>query len=312
MRFDKQPKFLSPSSLNQFEKEPNKFFLQRLSLPPRPREPQSVAAALGTIVDIEAKTYLMKQGLLNKYTTAALAEDLIHNRTINVPWYQPEKENKNLYDIDYENVEPHLKTDEVLTAGKDIAKVYIKQLIDRDITQWHDVDVKTIYNLSVVIGGKRHTVPIYGITDALVGTLEDGISPLDYKCTSGSPKKGWCFSIVKGAKLEKPENDINIPFDTIDSQWATQCCTYGWASGRPLFKPFTVFVDQICYGAKTLGVRIFRFQGTITPEFQKLVAARYLHCWDSITSKTGKERYSDKLGCTRLFTELMANAERWF
>src|SRR4030042_5829751 len=98
-------KFLSVSALNMYLTPPNKFYMIRLADEKLPRDPQSLAAAAGTMFDINVKTHLINNNLL--------CSEIVKKRLISYPWYQKEKESLTLNELLMESLEPQNKVQEI-------------------------------------------------------------------------------------------------------------------------------------------------------------------------------------------------------
>jgi hypothetical protein len=98
----------------------------------------------------------------------------------------------------------------------------------------------------------------------------------------------------------------DMPMDEIDEDWALQGCTYGWMMGYKFGEPFHMAIDLLCI--RSHSVRVARYFGVITPEFQKNVALRYFIAYNTVKS----DAILEKVGSTRLMCELISNTERWY
>lgn len=300
----KMPSFLSPSSLNQWKGSPNKFVLERLVYPLQPREPQSMAAAAGSSFDYHCKMYFkdeLKIDLLTRVLGNMFDKDLkdFHiskGTTIETLMWEL-------------NIEPQNRK-EALPVGRELFNYYSKNGLASLREAIRDIEMRRTFNLTV----NGLVVPLYGILDA---TIEDGttgtVVPFDWKVSGygsaegKSPKKGYMNSWSDGLCTGSHKDyEVNMPFNLIDADWALQGCTYGWMIGREVLKPFPFIVDMIAI--RSHSVKVARYRGIITTEFQQYVAALYYSAWSDI--QTGK--ILDKVGCTRLFAEVLANQERWW
>jgi hypothetical protein len=316
IQITKKPKFLSPSSLNEAEGNPNKFVLRRMVDDPRPRDPQSMPAAAGSSFDHFVKKYIseknnfdLKEKLLRGMFTEYVDGVAIDPRVK----YKDYTGDKLMFET---NVEPQNR-EEAYKAGLYLFSKYIEAGLLKDCCNYRDIEIRRNFVLL------QTGVPLYGIldaewTDAGSGDSKAGSGsataiPYDWKVSgygsdSGvSPKKyymqSWQDGVPLGAHKEYRED---IPFHEIDSDWAVQGCTYGWMMGLPPLKPFNFMVDMIAI--RPLSVKIARYKGVITPEFQTIVMGRYTKIWHEVQSGAILNRCAPE----RLMAEVQANNERWW
>jgi len=134
-------------------------------------------------------------------------------------------------------------------------------------------------------------IPIYGRLDSccMDGDL---IVPFDWKCSGfspesksgASPKAGYYMRYYNG-ELQGAHKKYfkDMPMQLIDENWAIQLCTYGWSLGLSpeLNDPFPVRVDmQTITTSGKISCAMYR--GIITPEFQRIVYAKYNNLWKLI------------------------------
>lgn len=282
-------KYLSPSALKAAEKQPFKFYLQKI-LRIYPWEKSSLAAGCGTSFDYEVK------------------QDLISR---DVPC---EKEVKPV-----EGFSPK-ETEKLVSAGKELLNKYrvSGQLFNYN---WQRVEK----HITKEIEG----VPIHGQLDATVLDEETGMEvPHDFKVsgytskTGATPKIGyrrkWDLSWGKAHKKYRP--DISI--DEIDSAFALQFASYGLLLG--LEAPFPVYFDHICYNGKKKKIVIAEYRAWVTEEFANSVIARYVDLWKSLHDGTfvnrlklpesilsGESEFTKGTGHEYLLF-LLAKSESWF
>lgn len=319
-------KFLSVSALNMYLNQPNKFYMMRLADEKLPRDPQSLAAAAGTMFDINVKQYLILKEKLNKYNKTISAVITIKNRLVNFPWYQKEKESLTLEELLMESLEPQNRVDEIFDIGKRLFNAYINSELFKK-TQFHDVENRNIFELKVKLRGIEHKVPIYSILDCVLSynnfTADTNILyPMDLKVSGyssgASPKKGYCNSYDESGNSLGAHKDYieGIAFDTIDEQWAMQGCTYGWSIGRELFKPFPFSIHALFIGIPkqdgSRSIKICEYNGIITEEFQKLIALKYIQAWNTINSNINSSADTDIPWCDEpLLCEMMSRTEHF-
>lgn len=255
----KKPKYLSPSSLSNFEKMPYTSLLKKLLAEPLLEyEPQSMPASVGTAFDILVKEILIKH--------KKLESDLPVEKI-------------------YESLSEENKTVS-LEVGKEILYKYRESGLLRDV-EWLAVEKhekKTIQG-----------VPILGQLDGVVTSkmLEKRPVPLDFKVmgfnTPTSPKKGF-KRVFKNQKWYPPhklyEQEVSekgfIACDLIDEAWATQFCTYGWLLGIPVGEEFPVYVHSPVFNGKDRNIIIADYEAVITKEFQQKTILKFIKTWNSL------------------------------
>jgi hypothetical protein len=329
MKPARYPSSLSPSALKFWEAQPNKFFLERMAENPQEPEPQSIAAAVGSAFDFECKMFLMP-GIANKLANV----DNIYfvNKKVSILKAMHSEEQREYYkDKSLEfilwntNIQPHNRT-EAAGAGKYLFSIY-KHILESECNNFVDVEIRRTFNLNV----KGVIIPIGGIADAWysLAVRDNNISggfetvPFDWKVSGYnsemSPKKGYKFSWSNGlfAGTHKDYHS-DMPMDEIDEDWAMQCCTYGWMMGKTLFEPFTAMIDGIFIRKNT--VKVARYVGVITPEYQVTVMDRYLRAWEEIhavnnnindVNSTGSA-INNRVSVNRHLSEINSSNERWW
>lgn len=258
LEIENYPSYLSPSALVVAEKQPNTFYLSRLVKDRMQREPQNVAAAVGSAFD-----YYIKMKLFNDKF--------------------PEKAHM-LNDLK-EGIETHI--DEAFTWGKKAYDVYTKLAFK--IEEFSGVEKR----LSITLCIKGVNVPLTGYLDATAYyslTPEFIIDiPFDWKMSgymskdAMSPHPGYFWSAINGFMLKGSHKDYtkNISIENIYEPWATQLTTYGWLMGIKPLTEFPVRVDMICFGVGKK-MTIAKYCGWATKSFQMKLLERYHKVWTSI------------------------------
>lgn len=310
MEVIKYPVFLSPSSLMQYESNPNSFFLERMVVDPRSRDPQSIAAAAGSAFDYEVKIFLTKK--------VFGSSEVFKKRLLNNMFDAKDRQyytDKSAEVILWETNIEEQNREEVKPVGRYLLDKYIKSPF---FLQTNFSDMEIHKRINVIINGIN--VPLYGILDASINYGTTFPIPFDWKVSGYGSKSGaspkpmyyslYANGIIKGCH-KWYEDDMD--FTLIDPKWAVQGATYGWMLGWPINKcvDFPFIIDGLFI--KDNSLRIARYKGIITAAFQEELKQRYANAWLGIHNnyKEG-ENLRDKIGSSRLMCELLANGERWW
>ena len=300
---EKKPSYLSFSSLNDFESQPNKFYLQRMAPDPYPREPQSIAAAVGSSFDVMIKNYLLNQNCLESGEN----KDEIFERILkSAPDGEKYiKEGKSFFDTFFEmSVEaPHRA--EAKGAGLKLCTDYINFLKVANIPMnFHSLEIHKNFTLL------NEEVPLFMKLDA---SFKEGglLLPHDWKVkgysSQASPPAGYAMLInEKGVQPAHSKYRTDMPFEEIDLPWAGQLATYGWGLGRIPGKPFKACIHALI--CRATGMRVAIYYGVITSEFQQKLINRYRDAWNSIQSGN----FVRSLGNELAIVEMAAMNERWY
>jgi hypothetical protein len=285
------------------ETQPNRFYCERLAPDPQPPEPQGIAAAVGSAFDAYVKAHIATQ---NKW------EDILLGRLLSDTMIPTEKRLRLssmslLEALLFVNVE---KQHEV--EAREQARLMFEQY--KRITQLNYVDLEIHRRFTTYV----HNIPLFMKLDASVvnpfpfsETNNVRYVPHDWKTTgysskSVAPKPGY-WKLYDGGQLSCHENyHDEIAFDTIDVDFATQLCTYGWGLGIPILTPFPATIDMIVI--RTTGIRFARYRGWITTAFQQQTLDRYHKAWVSL--RTGN--FLRTLPNDSLFVEVAASNEHWW
>lgn len=261
LEIEKLPSFISPSALMQAETQPNTFYLTRLINDGIERDPQSLAASVGSAFDYYIKVQLMEDKFPHKKSLLPKLKDGIENN----------------------NVEAH-------QAGKRALNYYKMGAYDPE--EIHDVEIHT--------NGSVNGVPLYGMLDASAWDKEYDLEvPFDWKVsgytskTGISPKQGY-YRLWEGNRPKGAHKNYykGMPFEVIDPKWALQLCTYGWITGIPLGTPFPARIDMLSWRKNS--VRTSKYRGIITEEFQEEIARKYTRLWKELNDGTFIDRLVSK------------------
>lgn len=302
---EKRPSYLSPSSLKQIEHEPNKFYLTRMAPDPWPKDPQNIAAAVGSSFDVMIKNYLInkKPGVLDSFPE----KEEVFKRLLD-GCYDEQDRNKysemNFFDAFFEMSVEEQHRNEAKGAGLKICRFYV-EILPMLKTQFADVEIHRNFTLF------NQFVPLFMKLDANVKD-RNILIPHDWKVmgysSQASPKPGYAYIVGEDGVLKPPHAKYreDIPFDEIDVDWASQLATYGWGMGKVPGMPFMAQIHAIVL--RETGMRIAVYYGEITAEFQKQLIARYKKAWDSINDGS----FVRSLGPDRCLVEATAMNERWY
>lgn len=298
LKIERLPKYLSPSSLSNFTKMPNTSYLERLVNDRKARDPQSLAAGVGTAFDILVKKDLIARGFPCK-----------------VEMKDIEKSLENHVGESYE-------------VGEDLMKIYRRSRLLlttkwREIEGVHDFDLKMQDEDGNSLGDH---VPVMGKLDAQVYDEEyDMVVPMDWKCSGWTSKKGATpqqgFMDVYDSKKsafvgphKKYHKDIEA--SEINISWAEQFCTYGWflladpETGIYKMREFPVYAHHPVFNGKNKTIKIAVYRAIITVDFQKQLWKKYQTMWKELTNGSYMDRVASKRDLHLIFANAMN--ERWF
>lgn len=255
LQINKIPSYLSPSAVTKAIKMPNSFYLSRLSGLDVPRESQALPAAVGSAFDYLLKVHMANTKFQNK---------------------------KHIVDKMMEEVEDHQS--EAILAGRRLLNTYLTSAYD--VKEFADIEVHN----SHIVEYRDKKIPMFGKLDATShgsGSFEGSVIPFDWKvsgyCSDQSPKQGFFRSWKDGRP--KVRHDLyreDMPFESIDVDWAFQLCVYGWLIGYKVGEPFQVRIDQLSY--RQGNITVTQYRGVISEEFQILTFNRAYQIWEAINS----------------------------
>lgn len=302
----KHPKYLSPSSLSAIENMPNTFYLQRMAPNPYPYEPQSIPAAVGSAFDSIIKIDIVKKlGTIEKIRERLLKDALIFVRDES-EFTKADLETMSFEELIFNTSVEKRNREEACEMGK---LLYDKYKYN-GYGSLEFVDVEIHRNFFIL----ESQVPIFMKLDSIVKDWDTGVScPHDWKVSGYgsaagiSPKPGYMMLYDKGIPTGgHKEYRKDIPLDEIDKKWATQVCTYGWGIGIVPGTPFPAYIDMLCI--RPNNIRVARYRGIITKEFQEETLERYKRAWNSIMSGA----FVLSLGESRMMCEYTAQFESWW
>ena len=286
LKVERIPQYLSPSSLSQAINEPNTFWLRRLQWFPFDKDPQGMAAAVGSAFDIQVKQKLWNDGIDSSKRTS-YEDDL--NNSIEVE----------------ENRKP------AMAIGKEIMRNY----------KIHAYGQSNIKQVELWKHFTFHGVPFFGKLDATcIDKYTKEEIPFDWKCSGYNPsaksligcKPGY-YCMYQGHEIKGAHKNYkkDMPFEEVDYKWAVQCCIYGWSLGLSpnLDKPFPVRIDMQTK-TKSKGERTTSYRGIITPALQKAVITQAQSVWKDIKNNTFQRRIASSY-CNNL-NWIASLRESWY
>jgi hypothetical protein len=278
------PKYLSPTSLGNWEKDQEEFYLQYLADQRPPRVPQTQPMAVGAAFDAYIKSYY-------------------HSVLFNT--VDPRFE----FDAIFESqVEEHNR-DWARESGKYVFECYKTSGAMADLLgelQKSESEPRFEFTLESEIRG----VPLLGKPDLYYIHKSGTPIILDWKvngfCSNHakSPNRGYLrvrdgWRGVPSRNANAIHKDahpmmhngvlINIAeyLETIYKDWATQLSTYAWLCGAEIGSEFVVAVDQIVAKPNDPALpqlRIAEHRCLVSADFQRTTISRYSELWEIINS----------------------------
>lgn len=278
------PEYLSPTSLNNWEKDPEEFYLQYLADQRPPRIPQTQPMAVGAAFDAYIKSYYHKV-LFDKI--------------------EPQFQFETIFET---QVEEHNR-DWAREAGKYVFECYKTSGALADLLaelQKSESEPRFEFTLQNEVNG----IPLLGKPDLYYIHKSGTPIILDWKVNgfcSKYPKSpnrgylrirdGWVGVPSRNANmLHKDAHPINHNgviiniaefLETIDKDWGTQLSTYAWLCGAEIGSEFVVAIDQIVAKPDIEDkpkLRIAEHRCLVSKEFQLKAIQRYSELWEIIHS----------------------------
>jgi len=253
-------KYVSPSSLKMYERNPEKFYVTYLSKAKPPRPPQLQVMAIGSAVDARIKAFLS-----DEFDLVELFESQVEKQNREWAW----KHSEDLF--------------EAYRASGGLSDLM------QDIE--HSV-MAPAYEFDAV--GEMEGIPLFGKPD-MFWVTEGGIKVIvDYKVNgycgaSGvSPTKGYIKCRERDGSCKRYpqpsygymgglEVNMGLGLDETAPDWAMQGATYAWMLGCEIGDPFVVQIEQ--FACRPSGVRIATHRSLISREFQEDLLDRYKNLW---------------------------------
>ena len=314
---NKRPAYISPSSLMASETQPHTFALQRLTTDnPMPREPQGLAAAVGSAFDCYVKYEVAKRlsekgdnhlGVLEKRVKKYIHPSVPAMTGMSVE----ELQSLDLMDFLLTTcVEPQ-HNEVALPKGRTICDIYMRDIYHTTKYDQVEIDVTKSLGVVPVMGKLDFTCNLSDPLAKLIGWHNNHPVPADWKIVGGATGKG----AMKGKYYNRLDGGVSkgahklyrrdILMSEIDNRWATQLGTYGMLLG--LKAPYPVVIE--CGVVRNTGIRFAKYIGWIDELFENDLLARYRTLWNSIIDGSFVE------GLTSPFQNVIFDAarqENWF
>ncbi len=276
-------KYLSPSSIAEFYKDREKFYIERLAAVRSGRLGQTQPMSIGSAFDAYVKSDL--------------------HSILFGPGADPRFEFENIF---VDQVEPHNR-DWALVHGKECFQQYRNSGAYADLLQ--DLQrAKGMIRFESKIEGSPFGVPLLGKPDLYFINEDAHPVILDWKvngwCGKGntSPKPGYvrlrsCFPGGNAAVMHKdcfPKEFHGVringatTLDEVAEDWAAQEAIYGWLYGEAVGADFVCAIDQIaCHGGKG-GIypecRVAEHRLLLSPEWQRNLVVKIQYVWQCLES----------------------------
>lgn len=270
------PERLSYSSLTLFEKDPQTFFMTRLAGTRTRREPQGVAAAIGSAYDARVKSSL-----------AAAC------------WGSPPAELE--FDRLYESqVEPQNRTDSMLRDSQYLLDVYKRSGRFADLLTLLEMSSTEprfeSETLVTVDGVPVTTKPDLTFSHRAWHVIHDWKVKSFYSASGASPTPGY-VRWRDGETASEPHKRFRPLYwgdivgsegclSTFSEQYADQTSLYAWAMGVTPGEEFIASVDElVCRPAKgesSPWVRVSELRAAVSTNHQRHLAHRLRRCWDAL------------------------------
>ncbi len=280
--------YLSPTSISEFDKSLEEFYLRYLSDERPPRFLQTQPMSIGSAFDAYVKSYL-HQSIFGKghdvgYEFEALFEKQVeaHNRD----WardagkyaFECYKISGALADIMFllknASTAPRFEFEIRGTITDPVTKV----LGDMVLLGKPDLHFKNHQDTDIVLDWKVNGYCSSANTSPKPGyvKLRDGWIG-DQSRTNGNPHKDAFPMMHKGVQI-----NVNQKLEKTDLSWANQLCIYGWLLGMEVGSDFIVAIDQLaCSGGPVEPkIRIAAHRTTISSVHQNLLYDKATKIWD--------------------------------
>lgn len=287
----RQPRYLSPTAITLYRRDPEAYYIQYLSDVRPEREPQTQAMAIGSAFDAYAKSDLHEK-LFGKGNDPKYAFDSIFEAQVEPQWRDWARLH-GLYVFDcYEK------------SGA-LADLML------DLQKASNVPKFEIEIMGAIHGSRepkeiaRGGVIFLGKPDLFYINAHGAHVELDWKVngylskTAVSPMKGYIRLRKDPKKSGKhPECVIKMHIGVLINQalkledcnpdWATQLSIYAWLSGCDIGEEFIAGIDQVCCsptGTEFPDIRIAEHRMLVSPPFQHSVFDLAVEIWQRAHSE---------------------------
>lgn len=280
---EKFPKFLSPSSLAQFEKMPITFYLSRMAPDPI-KSKQTYAGALGTAIDAFIKLAICDQFGWHDRIRERLLCDVFD------PCQKEYCMKMNLKELFFLNMDKQFA--DCIPVAQAVTEYYLRSDEYKKLN-FIDIEIHPQFKIKYIdpVTNSSFFVPFYAKLDATV-KHDNQVIVFDWKTTSGSPEPGY----------QGYSKKIFNSFLEINQSWNDQLWFYS-VSLDPLALPkdcYLSMIHQICITNK---IRIVTY---INSAIENSLRLRLFSAWSKIQSGKFIEVEDRKL------LEIFAMAERWY
>lgn len=270
-------KYLSYSSFQMFEKDPEGFYRKYLSKNRPPREPQNTYMAIGSAFDAFVKADLHKRFVNDgdpRYTPEALFET------------QVEPHNRDRAKVDGEELYRRYRKIGAYADLCEDMRECINPRFEAEITA--DISISRLPG-SVVVLGKPDVMYISRYGARIIH---------DFKCQGfysknpPSPHPGYVklmpgMNMHKDTMLFKHKGFLTngaCPIHHHNEDWATQLAFYAWSLGEDVGSDFILSVDQILSNSVKNETRVAKHAGICTDVWQNKLFDRLHRCWSAVKS----------------------------
>jgi len=250
-------KYLSPSSLKMYERNPEKFYVTYLSKAKPPRPPQLKVMAIGSAVDARIKSFLGGFDLVEIFEEQ----------------------------VELQNREWAWDRSAWLFEGYKSSGALSELMLDLERSV-----MEPAYEFDAI--GKIEGIPIFGKPDMFFVTEDGHRVIVDYKvngyCSKNgvSPAPGYIkareadgsYKRYPGAEYSYygsyEVSDYGLPDD-----WAMQLTTYNWMLGGEVGDGFIAQIEQ--FACRPSGVRYVTHRTLVLEDYQEELIERYRTVWEA-------------------------------
>lgn len=274
------PKYLSPTSIMKFYKEPEQFYIDYLAEAKPPRMPQTLPMSVGSAFDAYVKSALHEAlfgvGADPRFEFTTIFETQVESQ--NRTW--------------------------ALAAGKHAYEVYLECGAYADLLSDLLQAQGSPRFESEVLGNVGDDVPLLGKMDCYFVNKDGHPIILDWKvngyCSKSlvSPKKGYvrlrdgidikCHKEVVFGQVGGVTINMAHPLEVVDGDWATQLAIYSWLCGEIVGSEFVCAVDQLACGPSGIPdkpkIRVAQHRAVISSDFQNGLLKSINTVWGQIKS----------------------------